>query len=273
MYRHASLTPAQEPGRHALVRRHLLTVDEEGGDARRRRTARRSLLGNPDTAPTLGSLGAHVGVDYVQVADEETAAWVVGVLRGHPGKKRRGEEFGGARHSRAPALAHFSLSLSPPDIAWAELDAPVSATADSYSYPSTIPAAAPPDDPYIPAQPALTDLGLWTASPLPRGARAAPAWARTAGSRGVTVCVMDSGLDYSHPDLRANLWVNGGEVPGNGLDDDGNGYVDDVHGTNVSKWRERGKESKSARARARDNLPPLPPFTLMLYLPPHSFCS
>ncbi len=84
---------------------------------------------------------------------------------------------------------------------------------------------------------------------------------------------MDSGLDYSHPDLRANLWVNGGEVPGNGLDDDGNGYVDDVHGTNVSKWRERGKESKSARARARDNLPPLPPFTLMLYLPPHSFCS
>jgi len=46
---------------------------------------------------------------------------------------------------------------------------------------------------------------------------------------------MDSGLDYSHPDLRANLWVNGGEVPGNGLDDDGNGYVDDVHGTNVRK--------------------------------------
>ncbi len=149
MYRHASLTPAQEPGRHALVRRHLLTVDEEGGDARRRRTARRSLLGNPDTAPTLGSLGAHVGVDYVQVADEETAAWVVGVLRGHPGKKRRGEEFGGARHSRAPALAHFSLSLSPlqtsPGPSWTRP-----------SRPPPIPTPTPPPSPPPPRPTTLT---------------------------------------------------------------------------------------------------------------------
>ena len=147
MYRHASLTPAQEPGRHALVRRHLLTVDEEGGDARRRRTARRSLLGNPDTAPTLGSLGAHVGVDYVQVADEETAAWVVGVLRGHPGKKRRGEEFGGARHSRAPALAHFSLSplQTSPGPSWTRP-----------SRPPPIPTPTPPPSPPPPRPTTLT---------------------------------------------------------------------------------------------------------------------
>ena len=39
--------------------------------------------------------------------------------------------------------------------------------------------------------------------------------------------------DYNHPDLAANMWVNPGEIPGNGLDDDGNGYIDDVHGINT----------------------------------------
>ena len=42
--------------------------------------------------------------------------------------------------------------------------------------------------------------------------------------------MLDSGVDYTHPDLRENMWVNWGEVPNNGRDDDGNGYVDDVFG-------------------------------------------
>ena len=42
--------------------------------------------------------------------------------------------------------------------------------------------------------------------------------------------VIDTGVDYNHPDLAANIWTNPGEIPGNGIDDDGNGYVDDVHG-------------------------------------------
>jgi subtilisin family serine protease len=44
------------------------------------------------------------------------------------------------------------------------------------------------------------------------------------------VAVIDSGIDYNHPDLAANIWTNSGEVPGNGFDDDGNGYIDDFHG-------------------------------------------
>ena len=42
--------------------------------------------------------------------------------------------------------------------------------------------------------------------------------------------MLDTGVDYTHPDLAANIWTNPGEIPGNGIDDDNNGYVDDVHG-------------------------------------------
>ncbi|WP_065219944.1 MULTISPECIES: S8 family serine peptidase [Butyricimonas] len=50
--------------------------------------------------------------------------------------------------------------------------------------------------------------------------------------RRVVVAVIDGGMDITHEDLRESLWVNEGEIPGNGIDDDGNGYVDDVHGWN-----------------------------------------
>ncbi|MHC4545891.1 MAG: S8 family serine peptidase, partial [Planctomycetota bacterium] len=46
----------------------------------------------------------------------------------------------------------------------------------------------------------------------------------------IIVGVIDSGIDYLHPDLAGNMWVNPGEIPNNDVDDDGNGYVDDVHG-------------------------------------------
>jgi subtilisin family serine protease len=69
------------------------------------------------------------------------------------------------------------------------------------------------------------------------------AWRISQGSRDIVVCVVDTGADTHHPDLINNLWVNKGEVgkdkfgrdkSSNGIDDDGDGYIDDVHGWNFA---------------------------------------
>lgn len=60
---------------------------------------------------------------------------------------------------------------------------------------------------------------------------AVKAWQITKGSKAVKIAVIDTGVDYNHPDLKNNIWTNTAELNGKpGVDDDGNGYIDDIHG-------------------------------------------
>ncbi len=70
--------------------------------------------------------------------------------------------------------------------------------------------------------------------------KAPEAWEKTHGTDDVIVAVIDSGIDYSIPELARSMWTNKGEIPDNGIDDDGNGYIDDIHG-----WDFRDNDNSS----------------------------
>ena len=86
-----------------------------------------------------------------------------------------------------------------------------------------------PNDPLFSRLYALRNTGQ-TGGPVGADIDATAAWNVTTGSQAVFVGVIDTGIDYTHPDLAANIWTNPGEIAGNGFDDDANGFVDDVHG-------------------------------------------
>ena len=79
-----------------------------------------------------------------------------------------------------------------------------------------------PNDPLYASQWGLTQIG------------APAAWDVATGAPGVVIALIDSGIDLTHPDLAGQLWVNPGEIAGNGVDDDNNGYADDVNGWNFT---------------------------------------
>src|SRR5262249_50556939 len=88
---------------------------------------------------------------------------------------------------------------------------------------------ATPNDPLYPQLYAMHNTGQ-TGGTAGADIKAVNAWDVFTGDPNLKVGIIDTGIDYNHPDLIDNVWTNPGEIPGNGIDDDHNGYIDDVHG-------------------------------------------
>jgi len=112
------------------------------------------------------------------------------------------------------SVAAADLTMSP-DVEWAEpnytfrLDSRTGSGLDSI-----------PNDPYYSSY----------QSPYLDRMQMPAAWDYTTGRPQVVIAVLDTGVDMAHPDLQGGIWTNPDEAPGNGIDDDGNGFVDDIHG-------------------------------------------
>ena len=108
-------------------------------------------------------------------------------------------------------------------------------------------------EPWYPRSPSVMPYGGTNASPIQpttsitpddplfaddyymRRMRMTDAWDVVKGEDStVVIAIVDGGTDWRHEDLRSNVWINPGEIDGNGIDDDGNGFVDDIHGWNFA---------------------------------------
>jgi subtilisin family serine protease len=204
----------------------------QGAERLEARTLLSAVPGGP--APT----GIERVLWHGRAAEARVDQWVgrlaVAPISGHNAVPRGGAVLQGslsASHPgwRATALAGGFFALSTPGAApqtvarWAA-QTPAVATLEPDR---VFHAASVPNDPLFATQWNLLNVGT-----IGNDIQAAKAWGITTGSRSVVVGVVDSGIDITHPDLAANIWTNPGETPGNGIDDDHNGYVDDVHGWN-----------------------------------------
>lgn len=163
-----------------------------------------------------------------------------------PGKEELERQFGLDRwyeasitdgsdvQTKASALSRV------PSVALVELISIAEKCSDAKVYPAgvadTRAADAPFNDPYLRDQWHYKNYGIASISKTAvAGAdvNVFDVWnTLCAGDPEIIVAVIDEGVKYNHPDLAANMWVNKGEIPGNGIDDDGNGYIDDIHGYN-----------------------------------------
>ncbi|MHC4740463.1 MAG: S8 family serine peptidase, partial [Planctomycetota bacterium] len=143
--------------------------------------------------------------------------------------------LGGARESGSYLLVPGLTVVKLPDgVTVEQALRPFNASRDIlYAEPNWIlRALLTPDDPNFGDQWGLNNTGQ-TGGTFGADVNAPEAWNLAMGTQEIVVAVIDTGIDYNHPDLAANMWVNEGEIPGNDIDDDGNGFIDDVYGYNM----------------------------------------
>jgi len=120
------------------------------------------------------------------------------------------------------------------NVEYIEPDYPIQSIIDDQEEGAESGSAAVVNDPYFSSQ--------W----FHRKVNSLGAWNLNEGAKDIVVAVVDTGIDYTHPDLKNNMWKNPGEIAGNRKDDDGNGYIDDIYGWNyVSNNADPRTSSKS----------------------------
>jgi subtilisin family serine protease len=184
-------------------------------------------------------------------AQQEDTRWLVKLK---PGWERAGTRLPmtlqplypathAVEQARAVSPEHFVLTLSAGAnvtsvladwkandlVAYIEQDAVGNAATKS-----SVSAAVFPNDPYFDRQWSLNNDGSFSSwAKADADVDMPEAWEVTQGSESITVAILDSGVMPGHDELTGRLWVNAGEVPDNGVDDDGNGYIDDINGWNM----------------------------------------
>ena len=163
--------------------------------------------------PVFG--GAHQRLKYEDAPQGQTLR-KIGILSSTRPKTTAGQ-------STAPELLQFYLLKTDRDVPGmcAELrdDPDVEYAQPNYIYER----CGDPNDPEFPDQYAHQLIQM------------SEAWDISTGSHDIVVAVLDTGVDVNHPDLKDNIWVNEGEIPNNEIDDDNNGYIDDVSGWNFEE--------------------------------------
>lgn len=182
-------------------------------------------------------------IDAVQ---EELGSELVPLFSSTPGKEDMEKQFGLDRWyvAKVPAESHIDdivrrVSVLKP-VALVEYDALAEKDGSGEFYSASAPVKADIgvdfNDPYLSYQWHYKNTGDRSVSPSAlAGAdiNVVDVWKNlTCGDPDIIVAVVDEGVKYTHPDLADNMWVNEREIPGNGIDDDGNGYIDDIHGFN-----------------------------------------
>ncbi len=113
-----------------------------------------------------------------------------------------------------------------------------------------------PNDIYFNDQWALNNKGTYASGTAGADIKALDAWDISTGNTGITIAVLDSGIDYNHQDLVGNIWQNPGETDClDGVDDDGNGYADDCKGWDFTTCAEYNIDGSCMTTKSEDNDP------------------